>query len=56
LSDVEIAESNAQMEKTVPVGRRGSPEEVARWIRHLAGRDAAWVTGSVVRVDGGLFL
>ncbi len=56
LSDAEIAASNAEMEKTVPIGRRGSPDEVARWIRHLAGRDADWVTGTVVRVDGGLFL
>lgn len=56
LTDAEISASNAQMEKSVPVGRRGSPEEVARWIRHLAGADADWVTGTVVRVDGGLFL
>ena len=37
----------------VPLGRMGSPEEVAGVIAWLLGPDATYVTGSVVRVDGG---
>jgi meso-butanediol dehydrogenase/(S,S)-butanediol dehydrogenase/diacetyl reductase len=40
----------------VPLGRVGEPEEIARWVWHLVERDAAWVTGAVVAVDGGRIL
>jgi len=36
-----------------PVGRAGRPEEIAAAVVWLAGADAAFVTGSVLRVDGG---
>jgi len=36
-----------------PLGRRGRPDDIARAVRWLAGTDADWVTGAVVRVDGG---
>ena len=38
----------------IPLGRRGVPEDVAPWIVALAGGGAAWVTGQVITVDGGL--
>ncbi|MGL5912407.1 MAG: 3-oxoacyl-ACP reductase FabG [Phycicoccus sp.] len=38
----------------VPAGRFATPEEVAGVVRFLAGPDAAYVTGAVVPVDGGL--
>ncbi|WP_054812994.1 SDR family oxidoreductase [Nocardia arizonensis] len=37
-----------------PLGRLGSPEDVARLIVFLASDHAAWITGETVRVDGGL--
>ncbi|MGW4637201.1 SDR family NAD(P)-dependent oxidoreductase [Sphaerisporangium sp. NPDC004334] len=40
----------------IPLGRRGTPDEVAAWIVHLADPAAAWVTGQVLAVDGGLNL
>ena len=40
----------------VPLGRLGTPEEVARWIGHLVHPQAAWVTGTVISVDGGRVL
>jgi NAD(P)-dependent dehydrogenase (short-subunit alcohol dehydrogenase family) len=40
----------------IPLRRRGEPEEVARWIVHLALPGSAWVTGQVLAVDGGLAL
>jgi 3-oxoacyl-[acyl-carrier protein] reductase len=40
--------------KQVPVRRPGRPEEVAACVRFLASEQAAYVTGSVLTVDGGL--
>ena len=38
----------------IPLGRRGVPEDVARWIEALADPASEWVTGQVITVDGGL--
>ncbi|HEY7488065.1 MAG TPA: SDR family oxidoreductase [Streptosporangiaceae bacterium] len=40
----------------IPLGRRGEPAEVAAWILRLAAHDAAWLTGAVLNIDGGLAL
>lgn len=37
----------------VPLGRMGTADEVAGAITYLLGPDAAYVTGAVLRVDGG---
>lgn len=39
---------------SIPVGRYGDPQEYADVVAFLASRNAAYVTGSVIRVDGGL--
>ncbi len=46
----------AQERNTIPLGRRGVPEDVARWIVALASRDADWVTGQIFNIDGGFTL
>jgi 3-oxoacyl-[acyl-carrier protein] reductase len=38
----------------VPLGRYGSADEVAATVAFLAGADAAYTTGAVIPVDGGL--
>ncbi|MFJ8979754.1 SDR family NAD(P)-dependent oxidoreductase [Streptomyces sp. NPDC102282] len=37
-----------------PLGRIGEPEDIASAVAFLASRDAAWITGTTLRVDGGL--
>lgn len=40
----------------IPLKRRGSPNDIARWILQLANPASEWVTGQVISVDGGLGL
>ncbi|MCT9077970.1 SDR family NAD(P)-dependent oxidoreductase [Streptomyces fulvoviolaceus] len=44
----------AEMRKLYPLGRVGEPEDIAAAVAFLASRDAAWITGTTVVVDGGL--
>jgi 3-oxoacyl-[acyl-carrier protein] reductase len=39
---------------TIPVGRYGDPGEYAAVVAFLAGARASYVTGAMIRVDGGL--
>lgn len=36
-----------------PLGRRGEPDDIARAVLWLASPEAEWITGEVLRVDGG---
>ena len=45
-----------ELGKLVPLGRVGQPDEIARWVGHLVDREADWVTGTVLTIDGGRIL
>jgi 3-oxoacyl-[acyl-carrier protein] reductase len=47
-------ERNAAQMK-IPMRRFGRPEEVAATVRFLASADASYITGSTIKVDGGIF-
>ncbi|MER5962022.1 SDR family oxidoreductase [Streptomyces sp. NPDC002057] len=44
----------ALADRVYPLARVGTPEDVAAAVAFLASRDASWITGTVLRVDGGL--
>ncbi|MET8907447.1 3-oxoacyl-ACP reductase FabG [Micromonospora sp. NPDC004551] len=47
-------ERKAEIRKSIPAGRMASPEEVAAAVTWLASDAAAYVSGAVIPVDGGL--
>lgn len=49
-------ERRAQLLKDIPLGRVGKPEDVAAAVAFLAGPAAGYVTGQVLRVNGGLLM
>lgn len=47
-------QQQADYRKSIPAGRFASPEEVAKVVVWIAGDDAAYISGAVIPVDGGL--
>ena len=45
---------SAQVLASYPMGRPGTPEEVAKLVLYLASDESAWVTGTIVPIDGGM--
>ncbi|MBO7416321.1 MAG: 3-oxoacyl-ACP reductase FabG [Bacteroidaceae bacterium] len=44
-----------ELKKMIPVGRFGTPEEVAAAVGFLTSDEAAYITGEVISVNGGLY-
>jgi 3-oxoacyl-[acyl-carrier protein] reductase len=40
----------------IPLGRAGEPADIGRAVVFLASDDAAWITGKILRVDGGAWM
>jgi 3-oxoacyl-[acyl-carrier protein] reductase len=40
----------------VPLGRMGRPEDIAAAVKFLASEDAAYITGQVLAVNGGMYM
>jgi 3-oxoacyl-[acyl-carrier protein] reductase len=54
LTDVLPEEATAAMLQATPLGRLGKPEDVAGAVRFLCSDAAAFITGEVLLVDGGM--
>jgi 3-oxoacyl-[acyl-carrier protein] reductase len=50
------ADRRAELLKAIPLGRVGRPEDVAAAVAYLAGPAASYITGEVLRVNGGLLM
>ena len=42
--------------QTIPLGRAGEPVDIGRAAVFLASADAGWITGKILRVDGGAWM
>jgi 3-oxoacyl-[acyl-carrier protein] reductase len=42
--------------KAIPLGRIGEPDDIGSAAVYLASDDASWVTGKILRVDGGVYM
>ncbi len=47
-------ETRAELRARQPMGRLGQPEEIASMVRYLASDEAAFITGALMMIDGGL--
>jgi 3-oxoacyl-[acyl-carrier protein] reductase len=53
---ISVHEAIEHMERSIPLGRMGRPEELAALVAFLASRRASYITGSTLLVDGGAYL
>ncbi len=47
-------EQVAAVTRMIPLGRLGQPDDIARVVAFLAGPDGGWVSGQVLRANGGI--
>src|SRR5262249_40547005 len=58
-TDMTRALPEAQREKLlerIPIGRLGSPDEIAHAVAFLASREAGYITGATLHVNGGMYM
>ncbi|MCC4608660.1 SDR family oxidoreductase [Xanthomonas campestris pv. zinniae] len=56
IPDAYRAQVNQDIAATIPMGRFGTPEEVAKAVLYLASDESRWTVGSEIVVDGGRLL
>ncbi|RZT41635.1 3-oxoacyl-ACP reductase FabG [Cupriavidus agavae] len=49
-------EQHAALKARIPLGRLGQPEDIANAVAFLAGPQAAYVTGTTLHVNGGMYM
>ena len=54
MTDEQIEQFKAGLVSGVPMGRMGSPDEIAKAVLFLASDDSSYVTGIELCVDGGM--
>jgi 3-oxoacyl-[acyl-carrier protein] reductase len=54
MTDALSDKAKAAIDSGIPMRRRGTPEDVANAICFLASDDASYITGEVIKVDGGM--
>ena len=48
------AEEREELEEEIPYGRFGSTEEVAKMVTFLCSDKCEYLTGQVIKIDGGM--
>ncbi len=49
-------DSKKQIEKSIPLGRLGSGEDISKLVAFLASNEASYITGQTISIDGGLLM
>ena len=52
--NITVEDAIKRVEKNIPLGRLGDPEELAALVAFLASRQAGYITGASIPVDGGI--
>jgi 3-oxoacyl-[acyl-carrier protein] reductase len=50
------AEVKEALQKQIPLARLGTPADIANAVRFLVSEDAAYITGHVLHVNGGMLM
>ncbi|MBQ8597885.1 MAG: SDR family oxidoreductase, partial [Lachnospiraceae bacterium] len=56
MTDVLSESVQDNLKKMIPLGKMGSPEDVANMVLFLAGENSDYITGQVIHVDGGMVM
>jgi len=56
MTEVLNAEIKAELQKQIPMGRMGQPEDIAGTVVFLASDQAGYITGQTIAVDGGMVM
>lgn len=54
MTDALAEKVKEELIKNIPAGRMGSPEDVANLVAFLVSDQAAYITGQVIAIDGGM--
>jgi 3-oxoacyl-[acyl-carrier protein] reductase len=54
-TDMAPKEAIAAVLQSIPMRRAGKPEDIADVIAYLTSPGASWITGTTLRIDGGLY-
>jgi 3-oxoacyl-[acyl-carrier protein] reductase len=56
MTDVLPEDVKEKVRATIPLGRFGEPEDIAKVLLFLASDDASYITGQVISVNGGMYM
>lgn len=56
MTEILPEKTKESIKNQIPLGRYGQPEDVANAVLFLAGNHAAYITGQVIQVDGGMVM
>jgi len=53
-SEDKVKEAYQGLNRIHPLGRNGKADDIAAAVKFLLSEDAAWITGAIMDVDGGM--